>query len=130
MRIYLDSAPLIYLVENIAPYVSALATRLATPGTIKYVVNSRLECRVKPIRDGEMVLLTAFDSYFTSIISEVIPLNRPVIDLATKLRARYGFKTPDAIHLAAAIINSCDVFLTNDYHLDKCTEVTVEVIAP
>jgi predicted nucleic acid-binding protein len=81
------------------------------------------------MRDGEAALLTAFDSYFASIIAEVIPLNRPVIDLATKLRARYGFKTPDVIHLAAAIINGCDVFLTNDYRLDKCAEVTVEVIA-
>jgi predicted nucleic acid-binding protein len=62
-------------------------------------------------------------------MSEVIPLDRPVIDLATNLRARYSFKTPDAIHLAAAIVNGCDVFLTNDYRLDKCTEVTVEVIA-
>ena len=31
MRIYLDSAPLIYLVENIAPYASILTTRLAAP---------------------------------------------------------------------------------------------------
>ncbi len=131
MRIYLDSAPLIYLVENIAPYASALATRLATPGTIQVCSElSRLECRVKPIRDGETALLTAFDSYFASIISEIISLNRPAIDLATKLRARYGFKTPDAIHLAAAIINGCDVFLTNDYRLDKCLQVTVEVVAP
>jgi predicted nucleic acid-binding protein len=130
VRVYLDSAPLIYLVENIAPYASALATRLAIPGTTQVCSElSRLECRVKPILDEETALLTAFDSYFTSIISEVIPLTRSVIDLATKLRARYGFKTPDAIHLAAAIINGCDVFLTNDYRLDKCTEVTVEVVA-
>ncbi len=130
MRIYLDSAPLIYLVENIAPYASTLTTRLAAPNTTQVCSElSRLECRVKPIRDGEAALLTAFDSYF-DIISETIPLTRPVIDLATELRARHGFKTPDAIHRAAAIIGDCDVFLTNDYCLDRCSRVTVEVVAP
>ena len=73
--------------------------------------------------DREATLLTAFDSYFAGIMSEVIPLTRPVIDLATELRARYKFKTPDAIH------SGCDLFLTNDYRLEKCTEITVEVIA-
>ena len=131
MRIYLDSAPLIYLVENIAPYASALATRLTVPDTIQVCSElSRLECRVKPIRDGETALLAAFDSYFTGIIGEVIPLSRQVIDQATELRARYDFKTPDAIHLAAAITSNCDLFLTNDHRLNKCTEIAVETVTP
>ena len=131
VRIYLDSAPLIYLVENIAPYASTLATRLSASDTTQVCSElSRLECRVKPIRDREAALLTAFDSYFSGIISEVLPLTRPVLDLATELRARYGFKTPDAIHLAAAINGGCDLFLTNDYHLEQCAEIAVEVVAP
>lgn len=130
MRIYLDSAPLIYLVENVVPYASTLAVRLAAPDVNQVCSElSRLECRVKPIRDRETTLLTAFDSYFAGIMSEVLPLTRPVIDLATELRARYKFKTPDALHLAAAIHNGCDLFLTNDYRLEKCTEITVEVVA-
>ncbi len=131
MRIYLDSAPIIYLVENIAPYAATLATRLAAPDTSQVCSElSRLECRVKPIHDGQVILLAAFDSYFADIISDVIPLTRQIVDLATELRARYSFKTPDAIHLAAAIIGGCDLFLTNDYRLNKCTEINVEIIAP
>ncbi len=95
MRIDLDSAPLIYLVDIIAPYASILATRLAVPDTTQVCSElSRLECRVKPMQDGESALLAAFDSYFTGIISEVVPLTRPVIDLATELSARYSFKHP------------------------------------
>lgn len=131
MRIYLDSAPLIYPVENVVPYAPALAARLAVPDTIQVCSElSRPECRVKPIRDGEAALLAAFDDYFSDIILELIPLTRPVIDLATELRAHYEFRTPDAIHLAAAIASGCDLFLTNDHHLARCTEVTVEVVAP
>jgi predicted nucleic acid-binding protein len=51
-----------------------------------------------------------------------------VIDRGTELRAKYGFKAPDAIHLAAAIEGNCDVFLTNDYALAKCEEIKVELV--
>ncbi|MBL7202618.1 MAG: hypothetical protein ISS56_20985 [Anaerolineae bacterium] len=35
MRIYLDTAPLIYPVENVPPYVSVIAAWQAAPGTIQ-----------------------------------------------------------------------------------------------
>lgn len=89
---------------------------------------SRLECRVKPLRDGEPALLAAFDSYFADIIAQVIPLSHSVIDLATDLRARYNFRTPDAIHLASAISGQCDLFLTNDLYLERCQEIPIELI--
>jgi predicted nucleic acid-binding protein len=130
-RIYLDSAPLIYLVENVAPYAATLVTRLSAPNTIQVCSElTRLECRVKPIRDGETALVAAFDSYFANIITTVLPLSRQTIDQATELRARYGFKTPDAIHLASAITAGCDLFLTNDHRLDKCAEITIETVQP
>jgi predicted nucleic acid-binding protein len=129
VRIYIDSAPLIYLVEDVAPHASVLESRLSAPDVTQVCSElSRMECRVKPIRDEEDDLLAAFDSYFLHIISEVIPLSRLVIDRATELRARYRFKTPDAIHLAAAITGDCDLFLSNDHRLSKCREICVEVI--
>ena len=129
MRIYIDSAPLIYLVEDVAPHASVLESRLSAPDITQVCSElSRMECRVKPIRDEEDDLLAAFDSYFSHIITEVIPLSRQVIDRATELRARYRFRTPDAIHLAAAIIGGCDLFLSNDHRLSKCGEIRVEVI--
>ncbi len=130
-RIYLDAVSIIYLVENVEPYVQTVIDRLNKPGTIQLCSElTRLECRVKPLRDGKEALLTAFDSYFTNIIHTVIPLSRQTLDQATKLRADYGFKTPDAIHLAAAITAKCDIFLTNDYQLHKCNEIKVEIVAP
>ena len=129
MRIYLDTAPIIYLVEGIVPYASVLEARLAQPEVTPICSElSRLECRVKPLRDGQHTLLAAIDSYFTELIAEMIPLSRQVIDKATQLRARYGLRIPDAIHLAAAATSGCDLFLTNDLRLGKCSEVPVEVI--
>jgi predicted nucleic acid-binding protein len=104
MRICLDAMAIIYLVEAVEPYASALESRLVVPGTVQVCSElARLECRVKPIRDGEHAVLDAFDRYFAEVVTEIVPLCRQVIDQATLLRARYGIRTPDAIHLAAAI---------------------------
>jgi predicted nucleic acid-binding protein len=129
VRVDLDSAPIIYLVEDILPYTPALVSRLSAPNMIQVCSElSRLECRVKPIRDGEEALLAAFDSYFGGIVNEVLPLSCQVLERATLLRARYGFRIPDAIHLAAAIDGGCDLFLTNDSQLARCQEITVEAV--
>jgi predicted nucleic acid-binding protein len=59
------------------------------------------------------------------LIAEITP---EVVASATTLRARYGFKTPDAIHLASAIEEKADLFLTGDSSLARCTEIVVEVL--
>ena len=70
MRIYLDAAPVIYLVEQVEPYASDIEKRLSVPGTIQVCSDlTRLECRVKPIRDRQQALLSAFDRYLGEIIT-------------------------------------------------------------
>jgi predicted nucleic acid-binding protein len=61
-------------------------------------------------------------------VAEVVTLSREVMDRATAIRAQYGLKTPDAIHLAAAVAAGCDVFLTNDHRLDRFPGITIEVV--
>jgi len=105
--------------------------RLAPHGVIRVASElTRLECRVKPIQDGNTALLKDYDEYFANNVSEIVLLSRDVMDRATEIRAQYRFKTPDAIHLAAAVIANCDVFLTNDHQLDRFTELAVEVVQP
>jgi predicted nucleic acid-binding protein len=41
------------------------------------------------------------------------------LNLATDLRAQYRLKTPDALHLAAAITAGCDEFWTNEHRLEQ-----------
>ena len=89
MRIYLDSAPLIYLVENVVPYASTLAARLAAPDVNQVCSElSRLECRVKPIRDRETTLLTAFDSYFAGIFCADLTTNQGALPRDRRGRSR------------------------------------------
>jgi predicted nucleic acid-binding protein len=75
----------------------------------------RLECRVLPLRNDDANLVRRFDIAFDA--AEFVPMPPEVFDLAAELRARNRIKTPDALHLAAAIHNGCDEFWTNDDRL-------------
>ncbi len=129
MRIYLDASPVIYIVERVSQYFDYLDRRLSVPGDSLVVSElTRMECRVLPIREGSRRVLQSFDDYFETRVSQTVPISREVIDVATLIRARYGFATPDAIHLGAALASGCDVFLTNDNRLARFSEMSVEVI--
>ena len=129
MRYYLDTAPIIYLIEQQQPFATTVRQKLAAAGLVLVTSKlARLECRVKPLRDGNTTLLADFDNYFANTIAEMVPLNRAVVDLATEIRAQFNFKTPDSLHIAAAVFAKCDVFLTNDYRLSRFTGITIETV--
>lgn len=53
-----------------------------------------------------------------------------IIERATELRARYGFRSADAIHLATALDGGAGIFLTGDASLARCTEIVVDLVTP
>jgi hypothetical protein len=61
-RLYLDSCCIIYLVEAASPFHAKVAQRVlshrADPTAVLVTSRlSQLECRVKPLRDGDTKLL-------------------------------------------------------------------------
>ena len=129
MRYYLDTSPIIYLIEQIQPFATAVRNKLSTAGIVLITSElTRLECRVKPLRESNAKLLTDFDDYFLFTIAELIPLTRDIVDRATEIRAQFNFKTPDSLHLAAAMIAHCDVFFTNDQRLSRFTGIRIEAL--
>lgn len=131
MRLYLDAAPVIYAVEQVAPFFPVVDARLSTAGVVLVASElTRMECRVKPVREGNADLLKDYDDFFADAVAEVVALSREVVDRATEIRARYGFKTPDAVHLGAAVVTGCDAFLTNDHRLDHFPDISIEVVQP
>ncbi len=127
MRIYFDSVAMIYLVERVEPWLSRIQTKLSVPDVrVVYSDLVWMECRVKPIRLRDANILADFDTVFAN--SELTSINFSVFDRATQICANHRFKTPDSIHLAAAVNSGCDVFLTNDQQLAPFPNVRVEVI--
>jgi predicted nucleic acid-binding protein len=48
---------------------------------------------------------------------------------AAQIRAKYNFKTPDAIFIATAIEEGAEVFITNDIRLKKMDEINCIVLS-
>jgi len=131
--IYLDACCFIYLVEGQPEWRSVVEKRIRDLDPASRLVTSqlaRLACRAKPMRDSDHDLLGRYDSLFGASRVAVVDVSAKVIDRATELRARYGFKSPDAIHLATAFECGTAEFWTGDAALSRCTDVAVAVLVP
>jgi predicted nucleic acid-binding protein len=73
-------------------------------------------------------LLARYDAEFAQ--TRLIQVSESILEGATELRARYGFRSPDAIHLATAIDAGAAAFLTGDAQLARCGEIKVDVFSP
>lgn len=111
-----------------APLVARLAASLGLPGSLVTSRLTRLECRSRPLRAGDLATLAQFDVFFAGVELLVVEVGTAVIERATDFRARYNLKTPDAIHYASAVEVGATVFLTGDRGLSRCSEVPVEIL--
>ncbi len=131
--VYLDACCFIYLVEGQPAWRTAVETRLRGLDPATTLISSqlaRLECRAKPMREGDREILESYDLLFGASRVAVLDVTAKIIDRATALRARHGFKTPDAIHLATAIECGATEFWTGDVELSRCADIAVTVILP
>lgn len=129
--VYLDACCFIYLVEGEPAWRSTVERRIADadPGT-QFVTSqlSRLECRMKPLRDGDPALLARYDALFAAARIAVVDVGVEIIDRATELRARHRLKAPDALHLATAIERKTTTLWTGDSAFVRCGEIDVELL--
>lgn len=133
MKVYVDSVILVYYLDHTGPFQTRAATRLAalhaTGDSIVVSDLVRMECRMHPIRTGDAARLSRFDGFFTRPDVEKVPITTAVFDRATQIRALHGYKTIDAINLAAAMEGGCYRFLTNDLRLKSFPDLAVEILA-
>jgi len=134
-RLYLEASCIIYLTEGTSAFTSPIRDRIrehldAPASRLVTSLRSLLECRVRPLRERDDAVLAAYDDLLGAERLEVIDINAAIIERATELRVRYGFKTPDALHLATAIDQNTDAVLTGDTDWLRCVEIAVEVIKP
>ena len=116
--IYLDTSAIIYSVERNEPYFTLLAPawQQAEAGQFAVVCSELViaETLVRPIREGNAYLETAFRAVFAAPEVNLIPATRELWDDTAHLRAETGLKTPDALHAATALRAGCALFITND----------------
>jgi predicted nucleic acid-binding protein len=119
--IYFDACLVIYLEERHPQWSPQLAKRMSEAADARFAISPlvKFECLVGPIKRADPVLhksyLELFDRFETLEIPEAVYLD------AAALRARFGLKAPDAIHLACAQHHGCDALWTNDNRLGRAS---------
>lgn len=131
--VFLDTAPLIYFIEKnsryldvVKPVIELIVSQQAKGMTSTITL---LEVLVLPLREGNKKLA---EKYKTILLSsndlETSEISNTISERAAIIRAKYGFKTPDSLQLATAIVRKADYFLTNDIALKQANEIKVIVL--
>ena len=132
--IALDTAVLIYYFEDISEFADIVETVMLpiVSGQAMGIFASIgiIELLVKPKRKGLTELETLYRSELATLPNfYVVNLGETIIDKAAELRATYGLRTPDVIHLATAIVSGASLFITNDRRLKKVRGIKVMLLS-
>ena len=133
-RIFFDTSPLIYFLDEnsiFKPQMDKIFYELLNNGS-QFIASTVTveEFLVFPYRNEDNAAVKSFWTFINEGNINVLEIDVNIAVEAAKIRAEYRhIKTMDALQLAAAISNGCDLFLTNDRQLkqfDKISCVTVE----
>lgn len=132
-RVFLDTAPLIYYLEENEHYLPVLDKIFLDNSNRKFLfitsVVTLMEILVHPMRLNESDLVEQYQNILcNSATVELVEINIEISRKAAWFRAMYGFKTADAIQLATALLNSADYFLTNDLRFKSIKEIKMLVL--
>ena len=135
MIAFLDASALIYLVDGDAAWAGAARQELqrlaAETPTLEIAVSrlSFLECRVGPMRRGDQASLDRFDALFAQPDLLWVELTAVVVELATRLRANHGLRTPDALQAACCLqLGPEAVMLTGDAGFQRISALQLRLI--
>jgi predicted nucleic acid-binding protein len=129
----LDTAPLIYYIEEhpdyieiIAPFFEALKRRKlrVVTSTITF-----MEVLVAPMKRNNSQLVTKYRTVFSNMEDlSIITITKSLAERSARIRATCNLRTPDAIQVATAMYAKADFFLTNDKRLASVPDINVLVL--
>lgn len=130
-RLFLDSAPVIYYIEEDTRYFALIDAifDLISDGSIMGVTSpvTLAECLVLPYRLGQTQLQQGFIELITDNDNiEFVPLvDEDIAIQAAQIRGRYNLQLPDAFQIAVALAACCEALLTNDATFRRVTQLRV-----
>lgn len=115
----LDTAPLIYFIEKHPTYLPLVRPffEAVERGDVQVVTSTLTltEVLIHPLRHDNRDLALKYSHILLNANNlKTLSISSVIATEAAHLRARYGFKTPDAIQLATAQQGNATFFLTND----------------
>ena len=132
-KVGIDTAPIIYLIETHPDYDGLVTEifRRIDQGIITGFTSAitLTEVLTHPLKHGQIHLQREYrDLLLHSANFHTLPVNAEIAEQAAGLRARYGFRTPDALQVAVAKAAKCQVFLTNDKAIERVEDVNVLIL--
>ena len=129
----LDAGPWILWIEQnpaflpvVGPIFREIEEGRATAVTSVMTV---LEVLTGAMRREDDVLVRRYESLFSESAGLVVlDIDIDIARRAAGLRARYGVRTADAIHLATALAAGASAFVTTDRRLARVKEIEVRVL--
>ena len=127
-RVFVDTAPIIYFLENSSLYMKAMGNFFAKCKKEHIqIVTSTLtieEYLVSSYSNGKMEYVDNFKKFIEYMNIEVVDIDSVIAEQGAKIRGKYkSFKAMDALQIATAIIKKCDMFFTNDKQLRQEKEL-------
>ena len=127
-RVFLDTTPLIYLLDSNEIYGEKvreiLETLLNNNVQIATSTITAAEYLVYPYRTDNVEKIGAFEDFLNECDITVYPVNYETAKKAAQIRAMYDhFKAMDSLQLAVACVHDCHLFITNDKQLRQFKEI-------
>lgn len=130
---FIDTALFIYLLEEQGDFtdLSEFFLRVCYARNVRLVTSilTYLEFSVKPYREERHDLIDDYNSLLSEANFFVTTVTLPDCDQAARLRAKYSsLKAFDALQIACALKEGCDVFACNDKRLKRVEEIDILIL--
>lgn len=131
-KVFIDTAPIIYLVEQNPEYFEQVSLFLADSirgnVTLTTSVLTTAEVEIRPRKLGKKDLTSKFEKTIKSLF-EVYPITWEIAQISATLRAKYSsLRAIDSLQIACAIQTKCEDFITNDKRLRVIKEISITLI--
>lgn len=121
MKIYLDTNFFIEFIESDNDLLKEFYRLAGARDEIELFTSelALLETLTGAIRDANQVEIDAYEMWLNEAneILNVVPIDRGVLRKAAEVRVTTRNKTPDAIHVATALLSDCDALVSSDRRL-------------
>lgn len=123
-RVFLDTNFFIYLLESVPQFTNKCEEihRLYQSTGFRFITSSVsiMEYLVKLYKENDYQKIANFYAFLVDAAIEIIPISADIANIAAQVRSEnISIKQMDAIQIAVAITQNCDVFVTNDKRLSN-----------
>lgn len=133
-KIFVDTSPFIYYLENNTTYVKSLKE------FFDHCINKNImlitstitieEYLVYPFKINNNLMIDNFLTFLSVLRAKVLNIDSKIAINAARLRSKYEkIKAMDALQISACEIEECDLFLTNDNQLKKIREINCKLVS-